>query len=170
MTLEKILLFTTLLCICSCASLTPPKTASEFRSLCKGREGYKSVMVRAPIETVVTRITQHANKCNSFGYKQSRRGSSSNPAGFSYSDRQLIRWEKRSSNLTTFVIAMEGKQDLNRQKGGFFVHVIDLKTKGDQTSVDLYWPHIWGYYDFNSEFENVVAGKKASCQYELAFQ
>lgn len=143
----------------------PPKTNAEFRKACAERQGKATLTVNAPLATVMDRISKHADKCNSFRTSFSR-SSRDNPATMHYSDRTLLRWEKAKTDNPTFIIAKEGAQDINRQKGGFFMALIDLKGQGDKTKVDLYWPNIWGYYDHNAEYKAVVQNQKGSCQFE----
>ena len=149
------------------ACVLPPKNALEFRKMCKTEGGYASLTVDAPLETVISRIKTHAAKCNSYGWSTTRtEGMGGNPAPMKYSDRLLTRWENAGTDKPSFVIAKEGAQDINQQKGGFFMSLVDLERKGAQTKVGLYWPNIWGYYDHNKEYRAVVLGQKGPCQYE----
>lgn len=156
-----------ILTLSGCA-LTPPKTANDFRKISKERGGQRIVQISASLETVIARITSHANKCNSFthGFSIHRSGVANDT---NYSDRQFTRWEGLKSDHPTFIIAAEGRQDINRQPGGFFMFLIDLKRSGSSTQATMYdYNYSWGYYDWAKEYKEVLQGLKGPCQLEEA--
>jgi len=153
------------LVISGCA--TQPKTASEFRRFSIERHGQHVLTVNSPLEVVMARIDAHAAKCTSFRWTYRQRGGLAGHPGMKYSDSQNVRWENRTGKMPTFVITKEGTQDLNKQPGGFFMFLIDLKGDSGRTRVTMYdYNFSWGYYDWASEYKQVVAGKRATCQLE----
>lgn len=166
--LKFFFLIATSLAFALCSCVTPPKTATEFRKISVERKGRKLIQISAPLETVVSRMTAHAEKCNSFehGFRIHRSGAGNDT---NYSDLQFFRWENLKSDHPTFIIAAEGRQDINRQPGGFFMFLVDLKRVGQQTQATMYdYNYSWGYYDWAKEYNEVVHGRKGPCQLEEA--
>ncbi len=162
------ILLLAMLCLAGCTM--PPKTASEFRNISRQRKGQHFMTVNAPLETVVSRINAHSQRCNSFGWTITRReGMGGNPANSQYSDRLLTRWEKSNTDRPSFILTIEGRQDLNSQPGGYYAFIIDLTRAGSQTKVVMYdYNFSWGYYDWATEYKAALVGAKGPCQYEEA--
>lgn len=147
------------------ACMSAPKTTAEFRKLSKERGGVQTYTVNAPLETVVSRINQHAEKCVSWGSTWRR---TDGLTGSRSDTTQFVRWEKLGKDKPSMTIFLDNKQTLNQPKGGLALHTLDFERKGDQTLVTSYGWNVnsWSMYDFTEDLKHAAKGEKGDCQFE----